>query len=265
MSNIIKSDVAIITALHDTEYEALLNLPGKWEIRDYSNDNTMYHYGEIGKHKVILATDDQMGMSGSATLSMKVMHKFKPKYIIMAGIAAGVKDRNRNFGDIMICRSTWNYDSGKYQFKQNVRKTIFEPYPEQIEIDDNLKTRINNFKRNISIIKSIKDNYPIKNSIPAWNLQVHFGPIASGSAVVSSDEKVDTIKGTNRKLLGLDMETYGVFYAARMIPVQPKPKALSIKSISDFADRRKNDKYRAYAAYTSVQFVYFLIREALFD
>jgi len=51
------------------------------------------------------------------------------------------------------------------------------------------------------------------------------------------------------------MEIYGVYYAARF-STEPRPKAIAIKSVCDFADEEKNDVYQAYAAYTSVRYFY---------
>jgi hypothetical protein len=45
------------------------------------------------------------------------------------------------------------------------------------------------------------------------------------------------------------METFGMFCAAAQAPM-PGAKAASLKGITDFANRDKNDKYREYAAYT---------------
>ena len=46
------------------------------------------------------------------------------------------------------------------------------------------------------------------------------------------------------------MEAYGVFAAADEAPL-PIPQAFALKSIVDFADKRKADLQQAYAAYTS--------------
>ncbi len=57
------------------------------------------------------------------------------------------------------------------------------------------------------------------------------------------------------------METFGVYYATSHSS-EPQTKAISIKSMSDYGDGKKNDKYQKYAAYTSAQFVYQFINNA---
>jgi len=81
------------------------------------------------------------------------------------------------------------------------------------------------------------------------------GPVASGAAVIQDKTVIDEIVARNRKLIGVEMETYGVYLAANATR-GPKPLAMSSKSICDFGDLGKNDDYQKYAAYTSAKFVY---------
>lgn len=258
-------DVVIITALYKTEYEELLKLPIKFTAFKSPNDSTMYHQGKIGAKTILIATDDKMGMSSSSSLATKVLFKFNPEYLIMAGIAAGVKDDEKNYGDILIARSTWNYESGKYKYKMKPKSTVFEPNPEQIDIHSDLVHVINELSINEPLLEKIKNDFTTdaKNSQPKKDLKVFFGPMASGSAVVADERKVQDIRRNNRKLIGIDMETFGVYYAAKAIRSDYQTKVISIKSISDFADTRKSDKYRKFAAFTSSRFTYELIKTKL--
>ena len=58
----------------------------------------------------------------------------------------------------------------------------------------------------------------------------------------------------NRSVVGLDMETYGVYAAAQAasIPI----RAISLKAVCDKGDKEKNDKYQAYAARVSAAAVH---------
>lgn len=49
------------------------------------------------------------------------------------------------------------------------------------------------------------------------------------------------------------METYAVYYAAQN--AINSPKFLSIKAVSDYANKDKNDDYQKYAAFISIQFL----------
>jgi nucleoside phosphorylase len=56
----------------------------------------------------------------------------------------------------------------------------------------------------------------------------------------------------HRKLVGIEMETYGVFAAGRECTL-PQPKVFALKSVCDFGDEEKNDSWQHYAAFTSAQ------------
>lgn len=258
-------DIVVITALHDTEFEALKNLPLAQTIYRSNNDSTNYRECTIGTKSVLFATDDKMGMATASALSTKVISKFSPKYLIMAGIAAGVKDKEKNYGDILVCRSTWNYESGKYKYNQKTKTTTFEPNPEQIELESSLVHIINDLKSDRPLLEGIRSSFsPTEtDKLPAKNLKVFMGPMASGSAVVADERKIASIRRKNRKLIGIDMETFGVYYAAKSFANNNFTLAISIKAISDFADQRKSDKYRNFAAHTSANFIYQLILNKL--
>ena len=65
-----------------------------------------------------------------------------------------------------------------------------------------------------------------------------------------------------RETIGLDMEAYGVVYAAQNATA-PRPKALVIKSVCDYANNEKSDQYQKFAAYTSCEFAKLLIEKFL--
>jgi len=60
------------------------------------------------------------------------------------------------------------------------------------------------------------------------------------------------IKTQHRQLLGIEMETYAVFAAAEEC-FTPRPLTFSLKSVVDFADSNKDDRFRKYASFTSAQ------------
>lgn len=255
-------DVVIMTALYDTEFVAFKKQFDGFTERT-SVDKTQYLQGKVGEKTVLIATDDTMGMAASTALTTKMLTKFKPQYIFMGGIAAGVKSDEREFGDILVARNTWNYESGKYQFKKKLKQIVFEPNPEQVEIEPSLIPLVNSVRSDLVLLKLIHDEFTVsgKDLKPGRPPYVNFGPMASGSAVVAHIDKIEDIRIVNRKLIGIDMETFGVYYGCRSFEFKHRTKFLSLKSISDFADKRKNDYYRNYAGYTSARFIYALIQK----
>ena len=53
-----------------------------------------------------------------------------------------------------------------------------------------------------------------------------------------------------------------VYFAANNASA-PKPKALVVKSICDFANSEKDDKFQKFAAYTSAGYVQYLLEKRL--
>jgi len=261
-------DIAIITALPIPEFDAVLKLnAGKWETFKVENDFITYHktvFTDGTKSRTIVAAcADQMGMPAASHLATKMILYFMPKYLIMCGIAAGIEGRGLGFGDILIAEQSWDFGSGKIvevpkEDPDVVVDTVFQPDTRDIQLNAELKDKINQFKLSKQhIIDKIQNDWA--GNAPRTKLKLNSGPIGSGSYVISSEQVLKQIKEQQqRKLLGVEMETFGVYYAADHSP-HPGTKAISIKSVSDYGNGQKNDEYQKYAAYTSASFAYYFI------
>lgn len=195
-------------------------------------------------------------------MTSKVIIHFEPQYILMTGIAAGL-DKDFQFGDIMVGTDIWNYSSGKYEeiSENDTTKVILSPDPKHIPISQFLQSSLTSHKYD-ELLDSIKNQYPQLPPVQN-NPRVHFGPIACGVAVVASQEIVQQqVKAHGRKTIGLDMESYGVCYAAQTTITKETP-VIIVKSISDLANVEKDDSAQPYAAYTSAKFAENLIRNIL--
>lgn len=78
------------------------------------------------------------------------------------------------------------------------------------------------------------------------------------SAFTQSAKVIETLTGLARKLGGLEMEAYGVYYAARHT-LEPAPVPIVIKAAADYADEHKNDNFQQYCAFISAKFAFHLI------
>ena len=256
-------DLAIITAVEAVELKRVLDLPGEWRRVFLKDDDTIYHEGVFRKGgrelSVVAANAIQMGMPATTALAMKICAKFRPRYLSMAGIAAGRKGK---VGDILVAEKTWDYGSGKNRLlggtandagRPKKIETMFEPAPTAIPLDAELVAKVGAFIRRSEVLREIEARWT--GIRPKHGLSVQFGAIASGASVVENSDLVNQIFTHERKLVGVEMEAYGVFLAARVCPA-PRPKAIVIKSICDFADKMKDDKWQDYAAFTSSQFLY---------
>jgi nucleoside phosphorylase/CheY-like chemotaxis protein len=252
-------DLAIITAMERWELTKVKELDAGWERKKVDGDDTFYYVGRFyrdGKNvNVVCAAAIQVGMPASTGLAMKMCAMFKPRYLAMVGIAAGIRG---GFGDVLVADKSWDYGSGKSRALDNSDGTIFggatfEPAPTAIPLDAELVEKVRHFCENKEILRAIEFGW--RGQRAATDLAVQIGPVASGASVLENRPLINAIKSHDRKLIGVEMETYGVFLAARICP-QPRPKAISFKSICDLGDTDKGDDWQEYAAYTSARFLY---------
>lgn len=227
-----------------------------WESFRLTNDSTEYFRGNFTKENVkisvIAASAPQMGMVAASVLTNKLINNFRPKFVVMTGIAGGVKGVG-NFGDILI--SDISFDSGSGKIKtSDTGEAEFLPDFKSINLHADLKENLLSCMGSREFLNEIKSKWIAKKI--DTELNIHIGPLASGASVVENRESLNTIKFHSRKLIGIDMETYGVFYTCENCS-KPKPiAAMSIKSVSDYGDKEKNDDFQTYAAYTSANFLY---------
>lgn len=241
--------LGIITALPSPELSAVLSLPWHWKPVDQHADGTVYHRGHFERgsqqYSVIAASAARMGLAPAAALSMKMIHRFKPRYLAMAGIAAGLKDEC-SLGDIILADPAWDWGSGKMAIDNG--KPVFEQAPHQLGISSFIRGKATLLANDEVQLDGIRRGWP--GLKPNFSPKLLIRPLASGASVLANSAFVEELKSQHRKLTGIDMETYGVYSAADEAPL-PQPKAFSLKAVCDFADAAKNDEYQAYAAYVS--------------
>lgn len=239
--------VALISVT-DTETIAVMNMYDSWKELRFDNDEQIYYEAEflsgVKRCKIVTARQNEMGMTAGAALSMKVIEHFRPRYLIMVGIAAGVAFEHieeQIYGDVIVADTIWNYSSGKFVAPERADIRFgeigFIPRPTIIEMDKNIR-------KYIETAAASEEN----------QCHVYIGPIASGSAVVANSEMLNKqIRSQFQHTAGLDMEAYAIMYAAKNA-TKPKPTAIVIKSVCDYADSRKSDEYQKFASYTSCEF-----------
>ena len=254
-----KVDYALITAVDD-EYSALNNIPVDWKDISIENDPGIYSVGMLknvlGESKKILKTKlPEMGMSAASFVTTQVLNIFDPNTIIMVGICGG-REGEIELGDIVIADRTWDYGSGKIIHEKN--KISFHAMPNQISLDPLLKSQI---ERNIGIINDICIDWNKKHNDNKMS-KVKFGALPSGSSVVAAESFINTyVEPQYRKYLGIDMETYGVFFSCKNY--NKNIKYVSIKSVSDLANHKKDDSFHTYCSYISSIFAYRLIEQGI--
>ena len=248
---------AAIVYVTETEKQAVMRM---FDWSDICVDGDLQEYKEAfiekngKKLRVISAQQDEMGMTASAVLTMKMINHFAPEYIVMPGIAAGTGSMpnltNQEYGDVLLANSVWNYSNGKYVSPHQAEIVFgevgFKPRPTVVNISGDHMQKI------LEYINSDENEF-----------YVHYGPLASGTAVVANKSILQKqVMNSFQNTKGVEMEGYGVAYAAAHA-ADPKPSVIIAKSICDFADERKDDVYQKFAAYTSCGFVKDLLEKVL--
>jgi len=260
-----RADAVIICALPDPELSKVKAVAGlEWSEVEHSKLDpqtyfqTGYTTAKGTSLRVVAASPNQMGMAGSAVLTTKMIIRFRPRLVAMVGIAAGVKKGDeRNFGDVLAAEHTFDYGSGKVEHRGGTLE--FHPDPKPLEVDTRLLQRLRQWESNKrDVLDAICRSWI--GAPPHTRLGLHVGPMGTGARVVNAEEPVTEIMEHWRKLLGLEMEAYAVHRACKET-IEPAPKFLCLKSISDFA-HNQGDSWREYAAFTAAWLCYrFLIEE----
>lgn len=254
-------DIAVICALKE---EVDMIAGGLRDVKEIhvEYDDDIYHMGYFEKDgkkiRVVFSNASQMGMVAAASLTTKMINNFIPRYIVMTGITGGAKPEKMNYGDIIVASKTWDYRAGKDVKKED--QHLHMNSIDQKSIDATLLGYCRRLQSDASALNSIQESY-IHGKKPETKLKLLIGSIVSGASVVTDPQIVeDIINNQDREVLGVEMEIYGMYYAA-YCSLNPKPKFIAIKSVSDFANQGKNDDYHEYASYTSAKTFELLAKE----
>jgi len=244
------ADLCVVTALPEPELSAVLALAWNWQAHEVPGDGTVYHKGSYVNAlrqtcTVIASAAPRMGMTAAAVWASKMIHNFRPRYIAMTGIAAGIKGACE-LGDIIAADPVWDWGSGKRYVEGG--SPIFSAAPHQIGLSSFVRGKLSAMAQNAALFHEIRESW--HGPKPKTVVTLRLGPVASGASVLADGSIIETIRQQHRKVIGVEMELYGLMGAVDEAPI-PTPKAIGLKSVCDFADENKNDEYQAYAAYTS--------------
>lgn len=245
-------DVVVITALR-SEMDAVKRLPWEWSADQALDDSQFYARGRFeanGRQRtVIAAVASRMGMVATCVLASKLISRFRPRLVVMPGICAGVRDKT-NLGDVLCADTAWDYQSGKHVFTANAIPTFLMD-PNFIPVDAAVVARCDQLAQDDALSVEIWRGWEPKAHAPP---KLICGPVASGSAVIADRRVTESVQSQQRKLVGIEMELYGLYVAAQQA-ARPRPVVLGLKGVCDFADEEKSDGAQAYAAYVSANYL----------
>lgn len=237
------TDFLIIAPLQD-EREALLDLLLQPRLMAPDNlDTRVYHLSELpversdgsrGSYRLTVTSPLDMGLVEAATATSDAIRRFGPRYVLLVGIAGGVGEKIQ-LGDLLIADQLVDYEHQKLTSdRPEVRYRAHRT-------DARLVAWAQNFR---------SFNFDAVGSRPEpGTSRRHVGPIITGNKVMASVDALAVYRADWPNLIGVEMEAGGVASAA--FEAAAKPGVLTIRGVSDLADKDKNksqaDGWRDYA------------------
>lgn len=238
-------DFVILTPLAEERDAVLARLPGYRKLPP-SNDDLRVHYasdlpvtfpdGSTTSYAVIVTPLAKMGHNEASAATSDVIHRWKPRYVLLVGIAGGFGGAGVKLGDVLISEQVADYELAKVTpEKDEIRWQVYR-------VDQRLYIAAQNFEGDLW--RQTKSRRYDKR-IP----EVHYGPICTGNKVVADDSLAAQFREVWSKLIGVEMEAGGAANAASQSARQTG--FFMIRGVSDLADGNKDSssvkRWRPYA------------------
>ena len=251
-----KTDIGFVCALEHPELMAVIRaLGGLKAWKEVGSTRYAHVYRETnfstnsGKQlRVVATTATSMGLTAAAIATTQLVLQFQPRIVVMVGIAAGTRSGNKQFGDVLVADPSVDYNSGKVALANGIREFLPDPYP--IGLNARLRSVLQKYRGNHSVFWEIRQRWT--GPRPGDANHLHLGPLGAADQVIDDAARVIEIQKNWRKLIGVEMETYGVYRACHESP-DPKPRFASFKAVCDFA-AEKSDSWQEYAAFVAAEF-----------
>lgn len=245
-------DAAIVTAL-DKELAPHLNRFEHDPSKHFSGAREFGFRDKSGAmRRGVMFAIGKSGQASAASYTQSILSYYRPKIALMSGFCGGIKAKKVNIGDLIVFESALDWDYGKWQEVEQtdrggtVKETVFHSRPDPVSIAGepiHLVGRdmvANGLKDKAALLQKFR----VLEKGALQDFAVHLGPVASGSAVVANDEIVGKIRGLNESIVGVDMESFGFYYACRRTHVR-KPAFVCMKAVADHSNGNKGDEYHA--------------------
>jgi nucleoside phosphorylase len=249
-----KYDVLVVCALHDPELETLLDCLGKYKEQvgqigavlsgwTYFTSDLPLRRDSSESLSLVAVAQDKMGMVDCAALTVECIRYFCPRLVAMTGVCAGRGSMGVKTGDLIIPSGVFTYDTGKFT------DGGFEKEPRWCSTGHAVMQRVK-IKAG-DILRELADDFR-RFSGETAEVRVHNDIMACGSSVIDREGMLDEIAETHRKVVGLDMESYGLLRATELI--DQRISGLIIKGVMDLSTR-KTDSHKRRASLWAAQFL----------
>jgi nucleoside phosphorylase len=251
-------DFVIITPLEEEREAMLLHLgmpkrfpPTADDIRVYypATVPVTFSDGTKSEYRVVLTDLLGMGRLEAANAVGDAIRRWRPKFIILVGIAGGLAKAGVSVGDVLISEQIADYELQKLTPKKTqIRWSVHRANPRMLGAAKQLRP---------------EDWRPLIRAarpVPGESRR-HAGPICTGDKVIAN-RLMNQYRDVWTKLIGVEMEAGGAASGAFQAP--EAPGFFMVRGVSDLADAKKDNaqtqSWRAYACDIAAAYVEALLK-----
>ena len=211
------------------------------------------------KYDVVLTCIGHAGNYDCAAATSDVINEYKPKIVLLMGIAAGLRQKIK-IGEVVLSERVVAYEPGVINTDVD-GKEVFIPRPDMTRIEHTIEQDVANYLASIRLSrisrkfksKALKGAYPFyaegkeeeyRNHV-ATEPKIKYATMASGEKLLRHPDKLYVLyKSTHGRIEVGEMEAAGLVTACRRHALP----WLVVRGISDFGDSFKNDTFHEFAA-----------------
>jgi nucleoside phosphorylase len=224
----------------------------------------IYFTGEIASkltqrhYRVAITCIGEAGTAECSGAATSLIYDYRPKILILVGIAAGLKSKTK-IGDVIISEIVWGYEKASLETGHR-REIRVLPRPDVGRIDfsvqQDIATYLSGFEKEYRIeehFMTMGGKYPqpgeknqaLYTSHVLAKPRIIHGTLASGNKLLKNPNFLHSMQvHAHSRIKAGEMEASGLVAACR----QQKVPWLVVRGISDFGDRFKSDDFHAFAA-----------------
>ena len=257
-----KCDIGIVTVIPE-ELEWVRRALGiRAESRLKVRSGLVYYFGDLSTpfasrpYRVALVCIGEGGTAECASTTTALIHKCRPRLVMLVGIAAGVR-KSVSIGSVIMSERVWGYEkevlsTGRKARLNRVPRPSVHPLPFRIQQDVNHYFSVPGRAERIETrFREIRGVYPRPSNKSANrdsivnSPEMFFATVASGNKLLRHPGLLYRLQnmGHGRIKIG-EMEADGLAIACHREAVD----WLVIRGISDFGDKFKSDRYHNFAA-----------------
>lgn len=210
-------DFLIIAALEEERDALLRRLPGFQQLPPSEDDVRVYYAARIQAahpggspctYSVVVVCLSNMGRVQTTATASDAIRRWNPGYVILVGIAGGLKSAGVALGDILIAEQIADYELQKITDERSEIRWTAQPVDQ----------RLLEFSRSLTAETwrtEIKERRPSNES---GTPKRHQGTVATGDKVVTVTALLESFRNqTWPKLIGVEMEAGGAVVSAHPV------------------------------------------------